>query len=216
VGAGHRWNAGTLYIRTLYLGGSVKDLSRFNHGIQCQKLRDGAQFRTSIYFSIIDYLLLMKTYLSVLLLAICGVGAYVPSKLEVREMNRKFVLVHFVTYLFSSTEIHPKNSPKPRVELQKNVAGAFAAFTIATSAATLAPPAAQADTVTFLPSSSMVIAEKVIREGVYREYEIDVQPQQFDDARSTFKSAQETKNKKGKFVDHVLGCCIVALATIGA
>jgi hypothetical protein len=92
------------------------------------------------------------------------------------------------------------------VELQKNVAGAFAAFTIATSAATMAPPVAQADAVTFLPSSSMVIAEKVVREGVYREYEIDEQPQQFDDARSTFKSAQETKNKKGTNIIARFGC----------
>ena len=45
-----------------------------------------------------------------------------------------------------------------------------------------------------------MIAETVIREGVYGEYSVDVQPQKYDDARSTYKSATETKSKKGKFM----------------
>lgn len=47
--------------------------------------------------------------------------------------------------------------------------------------------------------SSNIIAEKVVREGIYRDYEIDVTPQQVDSAESTFKSAKETKSKKGKY-----------------
>ena len=43
-----------------------------------------------------------------------------------------------------------------------------------------------------------MVAEKVVREGVYKEYEVDVAPQQYDDARSTFKAAKETKSKKGE------------------
>lgn len=82
-------------------------------------------------------------------------------------------------------------------ELQKAAAGAFAAATIASSVIAWAPPPADA---AFDFSSSQVVAEKVIREGVYGEYEVDVPEQQYDDARSTFKSAKETKSKKGRFL----------------
>ena len=68
-------------------------------------------------------------------------------------------------------------------------------MTIASSTFTALPPPADASVF----SSSNVVAEKVIREGVYGEYEVDVQPQQYDDARSTFKPAKETKSKKGKY-----------------
>ena len=45
-------------------------------------------------------------------------------------------------------------------------------------------------------SSTNVVAEKVKREGLYQEYEVDIQ-QEYDNAQSTFKSAKETKSKKG-------------------
>lgn len=48
-------------------------------------------------------------------------------------------------------------------------------------------------------SSSNIVAEKVIRQGVYQEYEVDIGDQEVDDARSTFKSAKETKTKKGMY-----------------
>ena len=86
---------------------------------------------------------------------------------------------------------------KPVLELKKAAAGAFAALTIASSAITGAPPAADALPPAFFSSSTMV-AEKVVREGMYGEYSVDVQPQTYDDARSTFKAASETKSKKGK------------------
>ena len=46
-------------------------------------------------------------------------------------------------------------------------------------------------------SSTNVVAEKVTREGLYGDYTVDIQ-QEYDDARSTFKSAKETKKKKGQ------------------
>lgn len=90
----------------------------------------------------------------------------------------------------------PKSSVKPLVDLQKAATGAIAAATIASSVLSWAPPPADAS---FAFSSSQVVAEKVIREGIYGEYEVDLPEQVYDDARSTFKSAKETKTKKGKF-----------------
>ncbi len=81
------------------------------------------------------------------------------------------------------------------VEMQKAAAGAFAAFTIASSVLTMSPAA---NAVPAFPTQ--VLAEKVIREGVYGEYEIDLPEQKYDDARSTFKSAKETKTKKGTWI----------------
>lgn len=63
------------------------------------------------------------------------------------------------------------------------------------ASSTLSAPAAVD---AFVPSSSTMVAEKVIREGIYRDYEVDVQPQQYDEARSTFKPAKETKSNKGE------------------
>ena len=96
--------------------------------------------------------------------------------------------------VFVSTE--PKSSVKPLAHLQKAASGAAAAALIASSVLSWAPPPADAS---FAFSSSQVVAEKVTREGVYGEYEVDVPNQVYDDARSTFKSAKETKTKKGKF-----------------
>ena len=50
-------------------------------------------------------------------------------------------------------------------------------------------------------SSSTIISEKIVREGLYKDYEIDVEvtKQSVDQADSTFKSAKETKSKKGKY-----------------
>ena len=87
-------------------------------------------------------------------------------------------------------------APKP-TELQKAAAGAFAAFTLATAG--LNVPAAVASDFSIAPfSSSQVVAETVTRQGVYKEYDVEVSEQKYDDARSTFKDAKETKSKKGK------------------
>jgi hypothetical protein len=97
-------------------------------------------------------------------------------------------------YAESTKTAHSIKSPL--AELNKAAAGAFAAFTIASSVV-LSPSAPPANAVTFVPSSSQVLAEKVVREGLYKDYEIDVPDQVFDDAKSTFKSAKETKTNKG-------------------
>ncbi|CAB9515959.1 expressed unknown protein [Seminavis robusta] len=85
----------------------------------------------------------------------------------------------------------------PKVELKKAAIGAFAAFSIASNV--LAPNAVAVDYHAAALPSSTIIAETVTREGVYGEYEVDVTPQAYDDARSTFKDAKETKSKKGKY-----------------
>lgn len=72
--------------------------------------------------------------------------------------------------------------------------GAFAAMTIASNV--VAAPAEALDTFAFGPSNT-ILSEKVVREGLYRDYEVDL-VQTRDDAESTFKSAKETKSKKGK------------------
>ena len=87
---------------------------------------------------------------------------------------------------------------RPLQELQKAAVGTFAALTITSSTVTNVLPASALAVPPAFTSSTM-IAEKVIREGVYGEYSVDVQPQKYDDARSTYKSATETKSKKGKF-----------------
>ena len=95
-------------------------------------------------------------------------------------------------------KLFPAPGPKATkpMDLQKAAAGAFAAFTLATSALNV-PEASASD---FAFSSSQVVAETVTRQGVYKEYDVEVEDQTYDDARSTFKSAKETKSKKGRFV----------------
>ena len=87
--------------------------------------------------------------------------------------------------------------------MKKAAAGAFAAATIASSALTSPLPAEAFDN-QFTFSSTTVVAEKVTREGLYGEYTVDVE-QKYDDARSTFKEAKETKSKKGKSHDAIGG-----------
>lgn len=91
----------------------------------------------------------------------------------------------------------PKTTKKgPSFDFKKAAATSFAALTIASNA--FAPMAQAVDyhqPAAF--SSSTVVAEKVTREGLYGDYEVDIK-QERDDARSTFKAAKETKSKKGK------------------
>lgn len=142
-------------------------------------------------------------------LGVCAVSAYAPSKLQRCECHLRALrhstrdLGSFHDDSSSSQHSHKccvcfnTDSPKKSVtDLQKAATGAFAAFTIASSVLT-APPA---DAVPPAFSSSNMVAEKVVREGVYGEFEYDMPEQKYDDARSTFKAAKETKSKKGKFV----------------
>ena len=85
--------------------------------------------------------------------------------------------------------------------VQKASASVFAAATIAAvSAFGPTPDVAQAADSVYVQDAAptVMVSEKVIREGIYREYEVEVPDQVYDDARSTFKTAKETKSKKGK------------------
>lgn len=111
-------------------------------------------------------------------------------------MKNAAILVALVALLSGSANAFSLNN-KPTVDLKNAFTSAVTAATIATSA--LAPLDVQA--VDFNGpnfGSSNVVAEKVVREGVYGTYEAEVE-QKYDDARSTFKAAKETKSKKGKY-----------------
>lgn len=89
-----------------------------------------------------------------------------------------------------------KKSPGLMVDIKKAAANTIAAIAIGSSV--LSSPIV-ADAVDYQPpvlSSTNVVAVKEVRQGVYQDYEADID-QEYDDARSTFKSAKETKSKKG-------------------
>ena len=102
-----------------------------------------------------------------------------------------------------------KAANKPALELKKAAAGAFAAFTIGSSVLTSPLVSNAIETQPFTFTSTNVVAEKVIRQGLYNEYEVDI-VQEKDDARSTFKDAKETKSKKGKYT------AILAILIVGS
>mmetsp|Transcript_92368 Transcript_92368/g.265711 ORF Transcript_92368/g.265711 Transcript_92368/m.265711 type:complete len:162 (+) Transcript_92368:57-542(+) len=113
--------------------------------------------------------------------------------------------------LFSAEAFSPqahKASNKQSLDLKKVAGNAFAAITIGSTI--LSSPIANAvESQPFTFSSSNIIAEKVVRQGLYNEYEVDI-VQQRDDARSTFKDASETKSKKGKYT------AILAILIVGS
>ena len=84
---------------------------------------------------------------------------------------------------------------KPAFDFKKAATATITAATIATSV--FAPMADAVDLTATNFGSSQIIAEREVRQGVYKEYEIDVGEQVVDDAKSSFKSAKETKSKKG-------------------
>ncbi len=106
-----------------------------------------------------------------------------------------------ISSLYSHTHTHflseSKASPKPLAQLKNAVGSTFVAATIAANVLTPVADAAVFDSPVF-GSSSNNVAVTEVRQGVYKEYEIDVTPQQTDNAESTFKSAKETKSKKGE------------------
>lgn len=92
---------------------------------------------------------------------------------------------------------------KPLRELQTSAASVLAAATIAASlVSTPLPVNAELTASTNSPallSSSQTVAAKVVRQGVYGEFEYDLPEQKYDDARSTYKAAKETKSNKGTY-----------------
>lgn len=96
----------------------------------------------------------------------------------------------------------PSNVPKtkrPAFDAKRAATNSMAAASIA-SALVIGPMADAVDMAMDTPSfgSSSLVAERVTREGLYREYDVEVPDQVYDDARSTYKPAKETKTKKGK------------------
>merc|ERR1712127_314999 len=92
------------------------------------------------------------------------------------------------------------NAKKPAFTAQRAAFNGVAAASLA-SALVIGPMADAVDMMADAPSfgSSSLVAERVTREGIYGEYDVDLGEQTYDDARSTYKSAKETKTKKGKY-----------------
>ena len=88
---------------------------------------------------------------------------------------------------------------RPAFDPKRAAVNGMAAASLA-SALVVGPMADAIDLTVDAPSfgSSNLVAERVTREGLYKEYDVDVGDQVFDDARSTYKSAKETKGKKGE------------------
>jgi len=89
------------------------------------------------------------------------------------------------------------NSKSGLMDLKKAAVNTMAAIAIGSSILTT-PIVADALEIQPFFSSTNVVAEKQVRQGVYEEYTVDI-TQEYDDARSTFKSAKETKSNKGKY-----------------
>ena len=83
-------------------------------------------------------------------------------------------------------------------DLKNAALATFAAATIASNVFT--PMVSQAADYTIdspFASTSTFVSEKVIKSGLCKDYEVDIE-QQVDDARSAFKEKGETAKKKGK------------------
>ncbi|KAL3802924.1 hypothetical protein ACHAWO_003556 [Cyclotella atomus] len=118
-----------------------------------------------------------------------------------------------VALLSGASALAPSNVPKatrPAFNIQKAAVNTMAAASLAS--ALVVGPMADAIETFDAPSfgTSSLVAERVTREGLYREYEVDVGDQQYDDARSTYKSAKETKTKKGKYT------ALIAVLVVGS
>mmetsp|Transcript_23542 Transcript_23542/g.65350 ORF Transcript_23542/g.65350 Transcript_23542/m.65350 type:complete len:165 (-) Transcript_23542:1004-1498(-) len=94
-------------------------------------------------------------------------------------------------------------------DLKKAAVNTMAAIAIGSSV--LSTPVV-ADAMDMQPvfSTTNIVAATETRQGLYQEYEVDVDSQVLDDARSTFKSAKETKSKKGKYT------AILAILIVGS
>eukprot|EP00584_Thalassiosira_punctigera_P003964 CAMPEP_0172547838 /NCGR_PEP_ID=MMETSP1067-20121228/17276_1 /TAXON_ID=265564 ORGANISM="Thalassiosira punctigera, Strain Tpunct2005C2" /NCGR_SAMPLE_ID=MMETSP1067 /ASSEMBLY_ACC=CAM_ASM_000444 /LENGTH=172 /DNA_ID=CAMNT_0013334985 /DNA_START=41 /DNA_END=559 /DNA_ORIENTATION=+ len=124
------------------------------------------------------------------------------------------VLVSIALLFGGASALAPSKVPKvkaPAFNVQKVAFNGMAAASIA-SALVVGPMADAIDVVADAPSfgSSSLVAERVTREGLYREYDVDLGDQTYDDAKSTYKSAKETKTKKGKYT------ALIAVLVVGS
>ena len=88
------------------------------------------------------------------------------------------------------------------MDLKKAAVNTMAAIAIGSTILTTPIAADALEIQPFFSSTNVVLAEKQTRQGVYEEYTVDI-TQEYDDARSTFKSAKETKSNKGKQIHFV-------------
>ena len=93
--------------------------------------------------------------------------------------------------------IEANKAVKPVAELKKAAASTFAAIAIGSSILGNPLVADAIDMQQPVFSSTNVVAEKVTRQGLYSDYEVEI-TQETDDARSTFKSASELETKKSR------------------
>ena len=111
-------------------------------------------------------------------------------------------IVSLALLVNGASALVPSNVPKtkrPAFDATRAATNTMAAASIA-SALVIGPMADAVDMAMDTPSfgSSSLVAERVTREGLYREYDVDLGDQKYDNADSTYKSAKETKSKKGK------------------
>jgi len=111
-------------------------------------------------------------------------------------------IVSLALLVNGASALVPSNVPKTKrttFDATRAATNTMAAASIA-SALVIGPMADAVDMAMDTPSfgSSSLVAERVTREGLYREYDVDLGDQVYDNADSTYKSAKETKSKKGK------------------
>jgi len=113
---------------------------------------------------------------------------------------------------FSAEAFSPqanKAANKPVLsDLKKAAMNTMAAIAIGSSVLSTPIVADAVDMSVF--SSTNIVAEKVTKQGLYQDYEVDDVGQEYDNAKSTFKSAKETKSKKGKYT------AILAILVVGS
>lgn len=128
-------------------------------------------------------------------IALSGADAFNPCKCIVQLFEYSFwrtcTHLNVDRMIMLTPASHMTN---PAVELKKAAASTFAALAIGSNV--LGSPFAADAAEPFAFSSTNVVAEKVVRQGLYQDYEVDI-TQSVDDASSNFKSAKETKTKKG-------------------
>lgn len=117
----------------------------------------------------------------------------------------KFTTVLVSLALFSgASALAPSKvstAKRPAFDPKRVAFNGMAAASLA-SALVVGPMADAVDMMADTPSfgSSSLVAERVTREGIYKEYDVDLGDQAVDDAKSTYKSAKETKGKKGMLI----------------
>jgi len=151
-------------------------------------------------------------YVSLLVtfLAVFGSDAFSPRKSFLPCSSEEDGIGTSLTANLATYCVFTEANKAVNLDLKKAAGTAFAAFTIGSSI--LTSPIANAFDATPQPftfSSTNIVAEKVVRQGLYQEYEVDI-VQERDDARSTFKGAAETKSKKGKYT------AILAILIVGS